>query len=250
MSSLGAASPGRARAARGEAAVVQQIRPQLVYADAASRASPTFDSMQRSALAALDLFSLGILVVSAGCRLLHANAAADAILARGDGLSRTGSGHVVARSHAETQRLHCLVAAAASLAAAASSAAVGAVRVSCADLRPLLVTVSRLPPARHALPSHAPMAVLLAADPRARAAPPIEALCALYGLTAAEARLAAALAAGQSLQDYATGSGIARCTARWQLQQVLAKTDTHRQSDLVRLILAGPVGLLRTGEDS
>jgi len=94
------------------------------------------------------------------------------------------------------------------------------------------------------------MAALLAADPRAAAAPPVEALCALYGLTAAEARLAAALAAGESLQDYATASGIARCTARWQLQQVLAKTDTHRQSDLVRLILAGPVGLLRTGKDS
>jgi DNA-binding CsgD family transcriptional regulator len=89
------------------------------------------------------------------------------------------------------------------------------------------------------------MAVLLVADPQARAAPPIAALCALYGLTAAEARLAAALAAGQGLRDYATGSGIALCTARWQLQQVLAKTDTHRQSDLVRLILAGPVGLLR-----
>src|SRR5262249_58164983 len=94
------------------------------------------------------------------------------------------------------------------------------------------------------------MAALPAADPGAAAAPPVEALCALYGLTAAEARLAAALAAGQSLQDYATASGIARCTARWQLQQVLAKTDTHRQSDLVRLILAGPVGLLRTGKDS
>ncbi len=66
---------------------------------------------------------------------------------------------------------------------------------------------------------------------------------------AAEARLTAALAAGQSLKDYATGSGIALCTARWQLQQVLAKTDTHRQSDLVRLILTGPVGLIRADGD-
>ena len=225
---------------------MQQIRPQIVHAGAASHASSTSDATPLPALAALDLFGLGILIVDAPCRLLHANAAADAILARGDGLSCTGGGHVVARSHAETQRLHRLVAAAASPAAAAPSAAVGAVRVSRAEVRPaLLVTVSTLPRARHALSGHRPMAVLLVADPQARAAPPIAALSALYGLTAAEARLAAALAAGQGLKNYASGSGIALCTARWQLQQVLAKTDTHRQSDLVRLILAGPVGLLR-----
>ncbi len=230
---------------------MQQIRPQLVYAGAASHAPSTSDATQLPALAALDLFSVGILIVNAPCHLLHANAAADVILARGDGLSCTGGGRIAARSHAETQRLHRLVATAASPAAADPSAAAGAVRLSRAEVRPpLLVTVSTLPPARHALPGYRPMAVLLVADPQARAAPPIAALCALYGLTPAEARLAAALATGQSLKDYATDSGIALCTARWQLQQVLAKTDTHRQSDLVRLILAGPVGLLRTGENS
>jgi len=213
---------------------------------AVSHAPSTSDATQLPALAALDLFSVGVLIVDAATFLFHANVAGDAILARGDGLSCTGVGHVVARSHAETQRLHRLVAAAASPAAADLSAAVGAVRVSRAEVRPpLLVTVSTLPPARHALPGHRPMAVLLVADPQAGVAPPIEALCALYGLTAAEARLTAALAAGQSLRDYAASSGIAICTARWQLQQILAKTDTHRQCDLVRLILAGPTGLIR-----
>ncbi len=230
---------------------MQQIRPRLVRGGAVSHAPSTSDTTRLPALAALDLFSVGVLIVDASSFLFHANAAGDAILARGDGLSCTPSGWIVARSHAETQRLHRLVAAAASPAAADPSAAVGAVRASRAEVRPpLLVTVSTLPQARHALPGHRPMAVLLVADLQARAAPPMEALCALYGLTPAEARLTAALAAGQGLRDYATGSGIALCTARWQLQQVLAKTDTHRQSDLVRLILAGPVGLLRTGQNS
>lgn len=214
---------------------MQQIRPQLVYAGAASHAPPTSDTTQLPALAALDLFSVGILIVDAASYLLHANAAGNVILARGDGLSRNPSGRIVVRSHAETQRLHRLVAAAG-----------GVMRVSRAEARPpLLVTVSTLPGARPALPGHRSMALLLVADPQARAAPPIEVLRTLYGLTPAEARLAAALAAGQSLKDYAASSGVALCTVRWGLQQVLAKTDTHRQSDLVRLILAGPVGLLR-----
>jgi DNA-binding CsgD family transcriptional regulator/PAS domain-containing protein len=61
-------------------------------------------------------------------------------------------------------------------------------------------------------------------------------LGALYGLTAAEARLAAALAGGASLSGYSEQRGIAVGTARNQLKQVLAKTFTRSQSDLVRVL--------------
>jgi DNA-binding CsgD family transcriptional regulator len=61
-------------------------------------------------------------------------------------------------------------------------------------------------------------------------------LSALYGLTPAEARLAAALAGGMSLSGYSEQRGIAVGTARNQLKQVLAKTFTRSQSDLVRIL--------------
>ena len=46
-----------------------------------------------------------------------------------------------------------------------------------------------------------------------------------------------------SLSDYADEAGIAIGTARRRLKWVMEKTDTHRQSELVRLLLGGPAGL-------
>lgn len=69
-------------------------------------------------------------------------------------------------------------------------------------------------------------------------------LVALYRLTPSEARLAAALASGKTLLEIATEFGIRRSTARLHLERVLHKTGTHRQSELVRLVLqtSGHVG--------
>jgi len=61
----------------------------------------------------------------------------------------------------------------------------------------------------------------------------------LYGLTPAEARLAQALVAGEHLNDIAEHLGITKETARSQLKAVFAKTDTHRQAELVRVLLLG-----------
>ena len=66
---------------------------------------------------------------------------------------------------------------------------------------------------------------------------PAEALMALFELTGAEARLASALVAGTSLEQYALLRGVTVGTARYQLKQVLAKTGSSRQSDLVRRVL-------------
>ena len=54
----------------------------------------------------------------------------------------------------------------------------------------------------------------------------------LFGLTPAESRLAAGLAAGQSLEDYAVAGGISPMTARAQLRTVFGKVGVHRQSEL------------------
>jgi DNA-binding CsgD family transcriptional regulator len=55
-------------------------------------------------------------------------------------------------------------------------------------------------------------------------------------LTPAEARLAALLSRGLSVEAAATELRIAQQTARNQLKSVFAKTGTHRQSELVSLI--------------
>lgn len=59
----------------------------------------------------------------------------------------------------------------------------------------------------------------------------------LLGLTPAEARLARALAGGESLDSHAEAEGVKKTTVRTQLRCAFAKTATTNQKDLVRLVL-------------
>lgn len=59
-----------------------------------------------------------------------------------------------------------------------------------------------------------------------------------YHLTPTEARLAVHIGAGGAVADYAALHGVADGTVRTHLKAVFAKTGTHRQSDLVRLVAA------------
>ncbi|MCC7464077.1 MAG: hypothetical protein IT480_16655 [Gammaproteobacteria bacterium] len=60
----------------------------------------------------------------------------------------------------------------------------------------------------------------------------------LLGLTPAEARLAAAICEGVTVREYARRRQVAEGTVRFQLKQVLGKTGSARQSELVRKICA------------
>lgn len=61
-----------------------------------------------------------------------------------------------------------------------------------------------------------------------------------FGLSPAEARLARAVASGETLQHYAEECGVRMPTVRTQLREALRKAGAHRQADLSRLILSIP----------
>lgn len=69
-------------------------------------------------------------------------------------------------------------------------------------------------------------------------------LRAYFGLTEAEACLAAALVGGSALETYAQARGVSIGTVRNQLKQVLAKVGVPRQSELVRVVLTTAAALL------
>lgn len=68
------------------------------------------------------------------------------------------------------------------------------------------------------------------------------ALTNLFDLTPAEARVAHAIADGDSIDSFAQRAGMSRETVRTHLKSVFAKTGTRRQVDLVR-VLASPLRL-------
>lgn len=70
-------------------------------------------------------------------------------------------------------------------------------------------------------------------DPELRSRPPFDALRVCYGLTEAEAKLAAHLATGATLDAAADQFGITKATVRNQLASIMAKAGVHRQAELV-----------------
>lgn len=78
-------------------------------------------------------------------------------------------------------------------------------------------------------------ALIVLVDPDKRSRPPEDALQRGFGLTVAEARLAARMAAGDALEIAASEQGIAKETARYHLKNVFAKTGVRRQAELVVL---------------
>ena len=62
----------------------------------------------------------------------------------------------------------------------------------------------------------------------------------VLGLTPAESRVAVLLAMGRSVREIARETGRTENTIRWTLKKALAKTDSARQADLVRLVMQLP----------
>ena len=83
-------------------------------------------------------------------------------------------------------------------------------------------------------------ALITLCDPQKYKKHPVEMLEHLFGLTPAEAALADSLADDCSLENAAQQLGRAVGTARVQLQSIFEKTDTKRQSSLIRLLMSIP----------
>ena len=103
--------------------------------------------------------------------------------------------------------------------------------------RPFVVLVSPLSAESFALTRLRPAACIAIADPDRQETLPTERLQALYGLTAAEARLAVRLAMGDEMRSAAAALGIGYSTARTHLAAIFRKMETRRQGDLVKLLL-------------
>lgn len=83
------------------------------------------------------------------------------------------------------------------------------------------------------------VAAIFISDPESGLTSATEVLETIYSLTHSEAELVRLLSQGLSLEEAARERGVAINTARSHLKHVFSKTDTRRQGELVRLVLAG-----------
>lgn len=82
-----------------------------------------------------------------------------------------------------------------------------------------------------------PAAILFVTDPDRNGVSPMAWLAQRFGLTAAEAVFAGEILAGGGIQAAADRLQISRSTGRSHLARIFEKTGTHRQAELVRLML-------------
>lgn len=110
---------------------------------------------------------------------------------------------------------------------------------------PVTIAVSPLP----ALPDSAPRALVFIRD-ASHGHASSETLQALFGLTAAEARVALELTRGASVEDISARWALSRNTVRTHVQRVLSKTQTARQGEFVSLALRTVATMHGSGQDA
>lgn len=190
---------------------------------------------------ALERLQHAAIIVDGAATVYFANAAGTALLAARDGLRtdpREG-GALRATRMEETAALLRLITATLPRPGAVLPALAPVYLTRSAPRPPLVVTAMPLGAegsAEAGLPS-APMALLVVVDPEARPEPPPpDVLRRAFGLTNAEAQVAARAASGEGVPGLAASLAISQGTARLHLHRVFEKTGTRRQAELAALL--------------
>jgi len=194
-------------------------------------------------LAALNRLAIGAFVVDANARVLLTNLSAGQILATQDGIF-LGADNVCRLSvKSDTDRLHHLIERATSQVQQADdddeTSGMPIVRPSLKRSYSALAVPLSLP-LDQKTDSHGPLAVIFVTDPEKQPLPSPETMARLFGLSPAESRLAHALAEGLRVEEAAEKCGITLSTARTYLKLAFVKTNTGRQSELVKLVMTSP----------
>jgi DNA-binding CsgD family transcriptional regulator len=189
----------------------------------------------------LDGLAIGVIILAADGRLLFANGIAERVLHAGEGITMSG-GRVRPQDLRARESFDRLVSGAAQTSGRRGLEAGGSITVEGLSGMTMALLISPLRASGLGFGPPMPAAMIVFADPaRDMRPPPERVLAATYRLTPAEARLLAALTAGQRLSDYAEAAGIGISTARTHLRQVLSKSGHHRQVDLVRAVIGNPL---------
>ncbi|WP_235568043.1 helix-turn-helix transcriptional regulator [Mycobacterium sp. Root135] len=189
----------------------------------------------RDAAEAVDNMRHGVFVVGPSSVVVHANRVAEDIVATGDGpvvrAGRVGLG--VPTADATLQR--CIADA---LGRNGSDARRGNSLLCprAGELRPYVIHVvpfTSVPP-----DGRQPRALVIVVDPERQTEPNRNLLIHLFGLTRAEAEIALRVLRGDGLRPISEELTLSLATVKTHLQHVFMKTGTHRQAELVRLLLS------------
>lgn len=229
---------------RAELKTFGAILPHLARAWRVKRALTEWEARAGTLKFILDRLERAVVVAGPDGQVRFANRAADRLLSRGDGIDASRGRIRAARSNYDGA-LHALIHSAAQTAVGAGAAAVDAVSIPTAEGRQLAIVAEPLSPAHSDSLGHSSeaAALLFIGDSEASSNPSVERLRIVYGLTAAEARLASLVTQGQDIAGSARLLGVSRNTVKYHLKTIFDKVGVTRQTQLVRRVLADVGGL-------
>ena len=227
-------SEARGRFADQDTALARRLQPHLVRACANARKLAEVEPVSGSFAASLSRSRHGVFLVGSDGRVKFANAVAEQ-LAAGDGGLRVIGGRLTAVSPHDARRLHQLIGHAG---APRFDGRTGGVMGLATPLRrlPLSISVTAMAPSQISVFSGQASVMVLVTDLEAEPRLRETALRELFDLSHAEARVAIAFAGGQDAKEVAESLGISFFTVRGHLVRIYEKTQTNRQSELVRLL--------------
>ncbi len=241
---IGTLAFGRHRSAgpigEREIAIAHLLVPHLQRAATINRMLDGAALARASFAGALDTLSMPIVLLGADLRIVHANAAADRVLAEGT-LVRSLNGVIQAATPGAASALAAAVAQAARDESEIGRRGLG-IRVSGPDGGFGALHVLPLG-GRRAGESLKAIAALFVAQVDTPFVPPTEIVAALFGLTPTEARVFEHLVTGHTQATTATALDIERSTVKTHLTRLYDKIGVRRQADLVKVAasLAMPV---------
>lgn len=193
-----------------------------------------------SAADALDHLQQGVVLLDTKGRVLLVNQAARTLFA-GEKALRLSPRGLTGAVPSENRRLNALIKEASATGTGKGVHSGGAMMISRGGLRlPLQALVTPLRTKTIHLGKDMPVVAIFISDPDRQSVSDPTVFAQLFGLTPAEARLASILASGDSVKTAAETLGLGESTLRSQLKSIFSKTNTNRQSELVRLFLLAP----------
>ena len=221
---------------------IDRFRPHL--ARAAMLAARWKMERLRAATEALALVDIPAVVLSAECKVMAANSLAEALA---EHLVWSAEGRLALADARATAKLRQQVFACANFGSAISASSFPAwdMERKCA----VVVHVVPLKGERREL-FDGGLALAVFAPAGSPALPDAVLIRELFDLTAAEARVAAQLAAGRTVEEIARTHGVAESTVRSQTKSILHKVGAHRQAELAARLGSLPAGNRRNGPKS
>jgi len=221
--------------------LLTELMPHIQRAVKIQRRFARLETQANALQTGLDKMVMGVVLFDRHGPVVHLNPMANAIIRQHPAVKLHGD-RLIATHPEDGRRLSQL------LALAAQETATGnleprALGLRCAGnqgILPVLVTAVK-PVANLCDPeANRIRAAMYFSDPMHSHPMSPDTLVEAYGLTAAEAWVAIGIANGLSVEEVAEQGGTSINTARSQLRSIFRKTETSRQTELVKLLLTGP----------